>query len=75
VRAEEGDLERVSERELRSLLAPVDFEYVSQAPMSAGKALAPQLPSSRAWRLIAFAVLAVMLAEMLLAMLFGRYRR
>jgi uncharacterized membrane protein len=71
---EEGDLSRTSEAELKRDFPGFVFKYEAGETPSSGKIEIKQ-PPSRIWKYIAYAVLALLLAEMLLAQVFGTHKK
>jgi len=71
VRAEEGDLEPVSEDELRRTYPQFKFRLVAEPAAASGDGGAAAPPKSMIWTYVLWAVLALLATESLLAWRFG----
>ncbi|NUN49589.1 MAG: BatA domain-containing protein [Candidatus Brocadiae bacterium] len=74
VNADEGFVEKLSEQELRSIFPQLKFTYVDQGLGTEPKAITVKAPASNIWKYLLGAVLALLLAETVLAQLFGARR-
>lgn len=73
VNAEEGNLARISEEELKQRFPDAKFEY-RRSLESGARQVEQKPPSSHVWKYLAYAVLGLLVVESFFAMKFGAYK-
>ena len=73
VNAEEGNLARISEEELKQRFSDTKFEY-RRSLDSGARPVEQKPPSSHVWKYLAYAVLGLLVVESFFAMRFGAYK-